>query len=133
MAFFHNQSVFDMAEEAVSSAGPIDASTTPTESLSQLARALLSSFGALFGICCTLLAAIVGLRRRIELCARIFERLVLVYEAITWRAGSAAVEPEPQDIEMSARGGRCLSDDKLLALRAHTTQCKQVRPPHEYL
>ena len=133
MAFFHNQSVFDMAEEVVSSARPTDASTTPTESLSYLARALLSSFGALFGVCCAVLAAIVALRRRIELCAQIFERLVYVFEVLTWRAGSAAAEPEPQDIEMSARGGRCLSDDELLALRAHTTQCKQVRPPHEYL
>ena len=128
-----NESIFDLAEDANGGFGPLVPSTAQPEPSLDPALACLAALGSIIGLLASMLSIVIGLRRYVALFARIFERLVYVFEALTWRAGSGNADDASQDVELSAREGRCLTDDQLLALRSATTQCKELRPCNEYI
>ena len=138
MATF-NQSIFDSFGGEVGDAWPAQHPSTiapdSQDSSTDAGKTAGITCGSFFGAVCIIAAVLVALRRRVDFVATLCDRIVTVFEAISWRQGTAPVpqnDPEAPPAPV-VPAGRNLSDDSLIQLRRLASQCAELRPEHEYL
>ena len=132
-----NESVFDLFDGVAGDGQPgTHISTMPPSTSSGNAGTTAGiSVGSFFGACIVIAGVLVALRRRIDWVADLCDRIVTVFEALTWRqgSGSAANAPAGPPAAAAPAGPRNLSDDSLIALRRLASQCNELRPDEEYV
>ena len=138
MATF-NQSIFDSFGGEVGDVWPAQHPSTiapdSQDSSTDAGKTAGITCGSFFGAVCIIAAVLVALRRRVDFVANLCERIVTVFEAISWRQGTAPVpqnDPEAPPAPV-VPAGRNLSDDSLIQLRRQASQCAELRPDNEYL
>ena len=135
----YNQSIFDSFGGEVGDAWPAQHPSTiapdSQDSSTDAGKTAGITCGSFLGAVCIIAAVLVALRRRVDFVANLCDRIVTVFEAISWRQGTAPVpqnDPEAPPAPV-VPAGRNLSDDSLIQLRRQASQCAELRPDNEYL